>query len=80
MLSIGLPNMLISDRYVFDWLKKTIEGREEITLKPSEIAESVGCHRHTVRQVCTRLESAGLIEIDRLSKQKGYVFRIVKNG
>ena len=80
MLGIGLNDMRLSDKFVFDWLRKEINRRGEAVLTSSQIGDSVGCHRNTVREICNRLESAGLIEIERRSLKQGYVYRLPKNA
>lgn len=76
MKGILLIDMHDRDQRALNWLKsRTSSGAVQIPHE--EIAAQMQCHRNTARAIVERLASAGLLEIDRLSKRGGYVYRVV---
>jgi len=64
--------MHIRDERLYDWLK----DRHDKKVKAEEMAEVFLCHPNTIYAMVNRLESAGLIAIER-SRRGGHRYKII---
>jgi predicted transcriptional regulator len=69
-------DMHLRDQRVLDFISERItSATPEIQLSHDEIATAFRCHRNTARAIIHRLESAGLIHVDKSTKRGGYRYR-----
>lgn len=72
-----LYDMRLSDKHVYAWIADRVQqGGGRARLVYTDMADALGCHRHTARRICHRLAAAGLITRVGGTHYEGYIYAL----